>query len=151
MRIYNVRQYCRICDGTLNSVLNLGEICLNDFVDGTKTPASSPLVLAECDKCHLVQLKHSCDLDLLYRQYWYKSNLNKSMVTALQNIVNEIEQTVQLTKGDTVIDIGVNDGTMISQYHVDGLHKVGFDPALNLADEHSPIGWRPSLRRRTTR
>jgi hypothetical protein len=34
-----------------------------------------------------------------------------------------------------VVDIGCNDGTMLGQYKTEGLYKIGFDPALNLADE----------------
>jgi hypothetical protein len=82
-----------------------------------------------------VQLKDTPNLDLLYRQYWYQSNLNKSMVKALQDVVDNVEARADLQPGDVVIDIGCNDGTMLGQYKTEGLYKIGFDPALNLADK----------------
>jgi hypothetical protein len=83
----------------------------------------------------LVQLKDTPDLDLLYRQYWYQSSLNKSMIEALQDVVDNVEAKVSLQLGDVVIDIGCNDGTMLGQYKTEGLYKIGFDPALNLANK----------------
>jgi SAM-dependent methyltransferase len=55
------------------------------------------------------------------------------MVDALQDIVNNIEQRIDLRNGDIVLDIGCNDGTLLSQYSNKKLYKIGFDPAENLA------------------
>lgn len=133
---YITRFTCRMCGSKINPVFNLGkDVYLNNFITEDQEHVTAPLVLAECGDCHLVQLQHTSNLDLLYRQYWYKSSLNKSMVAALQDIIDNIECRIELQPGDTVVDIGVNDGTMISQYHTPGLFKVGFDPALNLAED----------------
>jgi hypothetical protein len=115
-------------------VLDLGNIYLNNFVDEGQNISSAPLTLVKCKDCQLVQLKDTPDLDLLYKQYWYKSSLNKSMIEALQDVVDNVEARVALRPGDVVIDIGCNDGTMLGQYKTAGLYKIGFDPALNLAD-----------------
>jgi hypothetical protein len=108
---------------------------LNNFVDNGQAIKSAPLTLVRCKQCELVQLKDTPNLDLLYRQYWYQSNLNKSMVKALQDVVDNVEARADLQPGDVVVDIGCNDGTMLGQYKTEGLYKIGFDPALNLADE----------------
>jgi hypothetical protein len=134
-KIYKERITCRLCGNSLETVLDLGNIYLNDFVDEGKEIVSAPLTLVKCTSCELVQLKHTPDLDLLYRQYWYQSSLNKSMIAALQDIVDNIEKRVTLYPGDTVIDIGCNDGTMLGQYHNPNLVRIGFDPALNLAEK----------------
>ena len=42
-------------------------------------------------------------------------------------------QLVRLEEGDSVLDIGCNDGTLLGSYAVPGLYKIGFDPAQNLA------------------
>jgi len=132
-KIYNERLTCRLCGSTLETVLDLGYIYLNDFVEEGANIVSAPLTLVKCKDCELVQLKDTPDLDLLYRQYWYQSSLNKSMVEALQDVVDNIEARVDLQPGDVVIDIGCNDGTMLGQYYEPELYKIGFDPALNLA------------------
>jgi hypothetical protein len=134
-KIYNERLTCRLCGSALETVLDLGDIYLNDFIDVGQKIESAPLTLVKCKKCELVQLKHTANLDLLYRQYWYQSSLNKSMIESLQDVVDNIEDRIQLQPGDVVIDIGCNDGTMLGQYNEPELYKVGFDPALNLANK----------------
>lgn len=134
INIYKERLTCRLCGGPLKTVLDLGNIYLNDFVDEGEEIVAAPLTLVRCANCELVQLKHTADLDRLYKQYWYKSSLNKGMIISLQDIITNVEKRVELKAGDTVIDIGCNDGTMLSQYSVQGLNKIGFDPALNLAE-----------------
>ena len=130
---------CRVCDGMLEEVLDLGSIYPSGFLKDTDEMLEgdkAPLVLCKCDKCGLVQLKHTIDLDLMYRQYWYSSSLNKSMVTSLKEIVAEIEGRRVLKDGDVVLDIGCNDGTLLESYiFYKNLQMVGFDPALNVAKE----------------
>ena len=134
-KIYVERLTCRLCGSELRTVLDLGNMYLNNFIDEGQEIFSAPLTLVKCMHCKLIQLKHTADLDLLYLQYWYKSSLNKDMIASLQNIIDNVESRVDLQPKDIVIDIGCNDGKMLSQYTVEDLYKIGFDPALNLAKE----------------
>ena len=127
--------HCRICGKPLRSLLDFGEIYPSAFVKDQTNLTKVPLVLAQCKECGLVQLKHTVELDFMYRQYWYRSGLNKSMLNDLKNIVDDIEKTIELNPGDTVVDIGCNDGSLFKYYNKDKeLKRVGFDPAENLSD-----------------
>ncbi len=68
----------------------------------------------------------------MFRQYWYRSGINKSMTLALQDIANGVARVVELSKGDLVVDVGCNDGTLLRSYKAPGLRLVGFEPAVNL-------------------
>ena len=129
---------CRICSSkNLDDVLNLGSIYPSGFIKPDEIlteDKKSPLVLCQCKDCKLVQLRHTVSLDQMYRQYWYTSSLNKSMVKSLQDIVENIQSYNLLKKDDVIVDIGCNDGTMFSLFSPD-YFKVGFDPALNLSEE----------------
>jgi len=127
---------CRVCDGKLNAILDLGSMYPSTFVGnpGKSVPYKAPLCLCVCEKCGLVQLRDTVDLDIMYREYWYESGLNASMVADLKNVVEDIEDFINLRVGDVVVDIGCNDGTMLDLYSMkDDLVTVGYDPALNLA------------------
>jgi NDP-4-keto-2,6-dideoxyhexose 3-C-methyltransferase len=134
--IYKEEKHCRICGGKLIPILDLGELYISDFVRPGEEGIKAPLVVAECENCGLVQLKHTVNSDSMYKKhYWYRSGLNKSMVKDLKNVVESAEKLIELENGDTVIDIGTNDGTLLSLYkNKNLLNTVGFDPAPNLAE-----------------
>lgn len=125
---------CRLCGTDLCDVLDLGSFALSDFVRLDQDVTMVPLVLAKCPTCGLVQLRHSVDRELMYRHYWYHSGLNPSMVESLRDIVRGVESRVELEPGDTVVDIGANDGTLLSLY-TKPLMRIGYDPARNLAEK----------------
>ncbi len=90
---------------------------------------TGPLRLVWCPDSGLLQLDHSYDLGEMYGDnYGYRSGLNQSMVRHLTQKVRELERSVDLKPGDTVLDIGSNDGTLLKAYAVSGLQRVGIDP-----------------------
>jgi len=97
----------------------------------------APLELVRCknEACGLVQLRHTVNRDLLYREYWYQSGINQSMRDALMDVAVSATQAVKLNAGDIVVDIGSNDGTLIRHFHTlkGDLRIIGFEPAKNLA------------------
>jgi hypothetical protein len=132
---------CRICRGELKVVLDLGSIYPSAFLNNNEKVSEdlkAPLVLAECEDCELIQLKHTVDLDLMYRQYWYSSSLNKSMVSSLRDVVSDILGRIILYNNDMIIDIGANDGTMLEMYPRN-LWKVAFEPALNVRPKQGSV------------
>jgi len=127
--------YCRACNSeNLIKVLDLGYIFPSTFITGIEYLERSPLVLAKCGDCELVQLKHTVNMDSMYRKYWYKSGINVDMRKALMDIVNNITSRIDIKDNDVILDIGCNDGTMFD-YYPNYVIKVGFDPAFNLARE----------------
>lgn len=99
---------------------------------GTENVAEmAPLKLVLCSNCQLVQLKHTVEQNRLYRNYWFRSFLNPVMRRHLQEIVYEAMGKVELDAGDVIVDIGANDGTLLS-FYPDWLYRVGFEPAGNL-------------------
>jgi NDP-4-keto-2,6-dideoxyhexose 3-C-methyltransferase len=122
---------CRICKSNeLTAIVNLGTQAFTGIFPKTKNEEvpSGNLELVKCMNCGLVQLLHSFDLNLLYGQnYGYRSGLNQSMIAHLQATVEKITQTVNLTTGDLVIDIGSNDSTLLQAYPKN-LDLVGIDP-----------------------
>lgn len=126
---------CRICGNTdLLNVLSLGVQALTGvFPRRPDDPVTAgPLDLVRCNpgtgSCGLVQLAQTYRKDELYGMgYGYRSGLNPSMVRHLQSKVRAIEELVPLAEGDLVLDIGANDGTLLSSY-APGPDRVGIDP-----------------------
>lgn len=98
------------------------------------------LDLVKCRDCNLVQLKESVAPERLYSQFHYLSGINQSMNDALFDIVRSVENTVQLKPRDVVIDIGANDGTLLSYYRR-YVYAIGFEPAKNISPNFYPDEW----------
>jgi NDP-4-keto-2,6-dideoxyhexose 3-C-methyltransferase len=132
------RTTCRLCGSSnIQDVLSLGEQYINDFVPPERIGKGikAPLDLIMCKDCTLLQLRHTAPQELLYaRYYWYRSGVTDTMRLALRNITQAIEETIPLAPGDVVLDIGANDGTMLSTYTAPGIRRVGCEPANNLVD-----------------
>jgi NDP-4-keto-2,6-dideoxyhexose 3-C-methyltransferase len=133
-----VRTTCRSCESDrLQSVLNLGNLYVSNFAD---VPDSErwprvPLDLLLCGNCGLAQLRHTTPPEWLYTHYWYKSGISATMRAALTDISRRAAHFVGLEAGDSVLDIGCNDGTLLRSYDHDDVRRVGFEPAENLACE----------------
>lgn len=140
-----VRQTCRLCGSkSLTSILDLGPQMLasafvskenQDFLPLRKVPLELVRCNPEHDEnaCGLVQLKHTFPGDIMYSDYWYASGVNQTMRDALADITRRAADYVTLGKGDIVVDIGCNDGTLLKSYKTVNadLDLVGFDPAKN--------------------
>lgn len=134
-----IRTSCRVCGfKPLAPLLSLGKLHVSDFVSGQNRGEKKekyPLELVLCNKksggCGLVQLKHTVSPHLLYRNYWYRSGINKTMSEELRGIAEKAESLVHFSTKDYIIDIGANDGTLLRGY-TKKPYLVGFEPARNL-------------------
>jgi hypothetical protein len=135
---YREIEKCRICGNEkLSPVLSLGEQFLTGvFPRGLHaTLSKGPLELVACaatgdrETCGLVQLRQSYELGELYGEnYGYRSSLNASMVRHLKSKVQQLLERHSLRPGDLVLDIGSNDGTLLSFYPEKNVTVVGIDP-----------------------
>ncbi len=132
------RKTCRVCGSTeLTPVIDLGAQYLQgSFVKpGMLRPPMRklPTRLVRCDVtkdengCGLLQLAHSFPPEILYANYWYRSGTNATMRNHLAGVVNSAMGLVGKPT-PTVLDIGCNDGTLLSNYP-QGSKRYGVDPS----------------------
>lgn len=123
---------CRLCQTPgLTLVLSLNSQAFTGIFpkSGDSDIPKTPVELVKCEECHLVQLAHSYDMSYLYgMSYGYRSGLNQSMVKHLVRRVDMVRSLVPLASGDLVVDIGSNDGTLLSMYP-DSIRRIGIDPS----------------------
>ena len=127
---------CRSCGNKeLTTVFDIGDLKINAFVEEPNLDVgSAPLALVHCNECDLVQLTHTVREEDLYKNYWYLSRLNKKIVDNLESITVDASYEVELHDNDIVVDIGANDGTLLS-FYPDNVTRVGIDPAQNIHNE----------------
>lgn len=126
---------CRVCLSTkLKNIISLGNLYLSDFVKRPVNVKKFPIDLVICLNCSLVQLKHTTPSKYLYTErYGYRSGINETMKKELADVVCKATKMIKLGKGDLVIDVGSNDGTLLSNYKK-SIVTVGFEPVKKLAE-----------------
>ena len=129
------RSTCRVCHQPLVPAIDLGEQYIqSDFAKPGEEPPIQrqlPLALWRCDPqasehaCGLLQLGVTVPPAILYRRYWYRSGVNRTMTEHLHGIA---KQGVELVGGRRSLDIGCNDGTLMAALP-DTWDRVGIDPS----------------------
>jgi SAM-dependent methyltransferase len=132
--IINEAKVCRICKNKVKFVADFGLLHLNNFPnDPLHSAGKAPVILDQCEICSLVQLRHTIDPKILYGDhYWYQSGLNQKIKQNLFDIADIVNKNTK--KGDIVLDIGANDGTLLSKIETDR-YKIGCEPAPNLINQ----------------
>ena len=130
---------CRLCSNTkLKRIYNFGRHYVSNFVtkNNIKKGVKAPLNLVYCNNCKLLQLEHSAPQEIMYKKfYWYRSGVTSTMKIALKDIFLKVKKMSILKKGDTILDIGANDGTLLKYFKDDGFNTIGCEPAKNLTNE----------------
>lgn len=132
------RTDCRICKGTdLYCFLDLGFHPHSDqFRVSLDEPEDHyPLRLVRCRGCGFVQLDYVVPPSELYQQdYLYESSITETGNAHWTELAGTVSNKLGLVAGDGVIDIGSNDGTLLSKFAALGLNVHGIDPCAEIAD-----------------
>ena len=127
---------CRLCSNkNLLKIHSFGNLFVSNFVlkKNIKKGVKAPLIFVYCKKCKLLQLQHSAPQEIMYKKfYWYRSGITDTMKNALKDIFFTVKKMSILNKGDTVLDIGANDGTLLKYFKKDKYVTIGCEPAKNL-------------------
>tara|TARA_Y100000310_G_scaffold342843_1_gene447836 strand:- start:895 stop:2148 length:1254 start_codon:yes stop_codon:yes gene_type:complete len=113
---------CQVCDSEkLDTVLFLGYLPpVNQMHTVGERPHEQPSYPAEilyCGKCHLVQLGLIVDPEILFpKEYPYTSSTTKVLRDNFAELYTECKTVVSLGKDDLIVDIGSNDGNLLSNF-----------------------------------
>ena len=94
-----------------------------------------PLAVKLCHQCKHLQLSHSVDPAIIYKNYLYATGTNQTIKDYSQWFANFVQEYTGIT--GTVLDIGCNDGTQLNYFKDIGFDTYGIDPAENLHDRSS--------------
>lgn len=134
---------CQVCGSTgLESILYLGTLPpVNHMRPIGSRPieeAAYPAELLQCRKCALVQLGLIVDPSILFPpEYPYTSGTTRILRENFAELYREVASLYPMEKDHLAVDIGSNDGTLLSNFKNAGHRVCGIEPTLmaNLAQE----------------
>ena len=94
-----------------------------------------PLAVRLCHDCYHLQLSHTVDPEIIYKNYLYATGTNKTIQEYSRWFANFCLE--YLPWSSNVLDIGCNDGTQLDYFKELGLGTYGIDPAENLHERSS--------------
>ena len=132
-------QHCQICGyGALQTVIDLGHQPLCDSLPNaaelSEPETSYPLQQLWCPKCTLSQLSYVVTGETVYHlNYPYRSGVTEELAAYQDDFAEAAIGRLALKPGDLVVDIGSNDGTLLSGFKRRGMRVVGVEPT-NIAE-----------------
>ena len=125
---------CQVCGSEdLELVIDLGHQPLCDTLltkEQLQLPETSyPLRQLWCKSCTLSQLDYCVPGEVVYHSnYPYKSGVTAELVEYQDQLAADIIKAVDLQKNQLVVDMGSNDGTLLSGFQKRGLKVLGVEP-----------------------
>lgn len=135
MTEYSLRDKCAICGNKeLINIFNYGnaplagEFLLENQIGSEKL---YPLNLIFCPQCFLLQTDSLINPDILFKDYRYMSSIGLSK--RFEDMADYLVSNFKLNKESFVLDIGCNDGVLLTPLNKKGINTIGIDPAVNIS------------------
>ena len=131
--------HCQICGShDLELVLDVGHQPLCDSLltaDRLNEPeVTYPLRLFRCTICTGTQLDYVVDGSVVYApEYPYRSGITRELAVYQEQFAAGIQTKVDLAEGSLCIDIGSNDGTLLTGFKKLKMRALGVEPT-NIAE-----------------
>lgn len=138
MSEYKHRNDCRLCGSTsMELVLPILPSPIGDaFIDKNQlneVQSSYPLDTYLCNECGHLQNLDIVDPELLFRNYTYETSVSLGLVQHFKGYAESVEKKFNLQPNSLIVEIGSNDGSLLSSFRNLGMRVLGVDPAKDIA------------------
>lgn len=122
--------------------MNCGSSCLQQFIDlniqpnGNHFPGKHdfkgeprfPFAMDVCVECWQVQIEESPSPEFMFSNHPYITGDNMPVIDHFKIMVDRTLSRFDMDEGALVLDIGANDGTLLSIFQSKGMRVLGIDP-----------------------
>jgi hypothetical protein len=109
-------------------------------VSSAEAAEGVPLNLYQCEDCGHVQVGVIGNPELQYREYIYQTSLSSGLSEHFRRYAQDVVSSIALDRGVLVVEIGSNDGTLLTDFQATGMRVRGVDPARRIAEEATVRG-----------
>lgn len=87
-----------------------------------------PFAMSVCHDCWQVQLEEFPSMEFMFANHPYITGVNMPVVSHFDTMIKDVINKYGIEKNSLVIDIGANDGTLLSKFRETGMRVLGIDP-----------------------
>ena len=121
------RKLC-ICKNKLKQKINFGNLPLINNYKTKKNLIKYPVVISQCEKCFLIQLKYSVSDKLLFsKNYSYLSGNSREKIYNFESILAKIKKLSKKIN-PRILDVGSNDGSFLELVKKEYPKVLGVEP-----------------------
>ncbi|SVE28368.1 uncharacterized protein METZ01_LOCUS481222, partial [marine metagenome] len=133
---------CRLCESSnLEVVLPLSKSPLCDaYLEEKKQQTFYNLNLMSCKKCGFAQIDSVVNPEIIYKDYIYVTTSSSGLEKHFSNYAKEVCKILNLYSSKLTIDVGSNDGTLLSFFKKEGHNVLGIEPSKKVAKTASIKG-----------
>lgn len=137
-RGYGPQKACRICaNPVLLPVVSLGDSPLaNNLLTADSKHAAEfyPLEMVYCPTCHLCQLSYVTPPEKMFKHYVYVTSTTATFKQHFSSYADTLIEHFHLNAQSLIVDIGSNDGLLLSHLKERGARVMGIEPAENIVE-----------------
>jgi len=137
MKLYKIIKKCRICKSPLKLLHKYRQTPLGEDFVKKNSKKKQPLLnlnLCICTNCNLVQISEIVDPKKIYKDYLYETKTSITLEKHFNDYSLKVCKKLNLNKQDLVIDIGSNDGNLLSHFkNISKCKVLGVEPAKHIA------------------
>jgi SAM-dependent methyltransferase len=125
---------CQVCSSSkLNLILDLGHQPLCDSLltkEMLNHPETTyPLRMLWCEECSLAQIDYCVEGSVVYHpDYPYRTGITKELVEYQKDMSRSLISRYNIRHGELVVDLGSNDGTLLTGFKEHGIKVLGVEP-----------------------
>ena len=138
MELYRTRYSCRLCESPeVNLVYKMPAMPPVDNFRPVGAPEvrlpKFPMDLYQCADCGHAQLLDVVDPNILYGNYIYTSGSSTDLDRHFTQYAEDVSKYFGLAADALVLDVGSNDGLLLSKFHALGVKVLGVDASSYVA------------------
>lgn len=103
-------------------------------LEETESEEVFPFAMLVCTDCWQVQIEEFPSTEVTFTNHPYVTGINKPVVSHFEKLVERIIEKFAITKNSLVLDIGCNDGTLLSKFRDCGMQVIGIDPNIRTGE-----------------
>lgn len=125
---------CEICNSKkyLVKILDLGSLPLVDDLIKINSKKKNKLYKTQilyCKKCYTAYQKYNVKKKVLFPdKYHYRSSLTNDVIMGMEGLVKDTKKFVKTYENKVVLDVGCNDGTLLSRFKKEKAVTIGIEP-----------------------